>query len=190
MSDKTGDEAIVALYFARSERAIALTEQTYGKLIFSVCRNVLHNDEDAEECCSSVYMSAWSKIPPERPKSLPAFLCFLARTCAIDRYREKTRKRRGAGQSVCPFEELENLLSGGQTAQEALEEKELTKLLNDFLRTLPDDERRLFIRRYYLEESADTIAEKSGVSRRTVYMKLSAVRDKLEEMLKKEGYLP
>ena len=43
------DEAIVALYFARSEEAIAESDRKYGKTCHTIAYNILHSDEDAEE---------------------------------------------------------------------------------------------------------------------------------------------
>lgn len=50
------DQTIVALYFAREERAIAATKEKYGNLCFHVAYNVLHNREDAEECVNDTYI--------------------------------------------------------------------------------------------------------------------------------------
>ena len=187
--DDLSDDGIVELFFARDERAIGHTEKKYGALILSVCMGILHNHEDAEECSSSVYYAVWKKIPPERPRSLPAFLCTLARGFSIDRYREKTRQKRAGILAQAPFEELENLFSQSETPEEHLERNELCAIINEFLSTLEPDQRRLFVRRYYFEEDVDRIAASRGVSRRTVYVRLGEIRDRLEKVLRKEGYL-
>ena len=186
MEKATSDEKIVELYFARDEEAIALTEKKHGALILSICRNILKNEQDAQECSNTVYYKAWSKIPPERPKSLPAFLAFLARACAVDKYREKTRKKRAVELSSSPFEELEDFLFDDRTPEDVFSDRELSRVLNAFLRSLPDDERRLFIRRYYFEEPVDRIAESRGISRRTLYVHLGKIKEKLKKTLKKE----
>ena len=44
------DKQIVQLYLNRDETAIAHTTQKYGKYCNSIARNILGNNEDAEEC--------------------------------------------------------------------------------------------------------------------------------------------
>ena len=44
------DSRIVALYFARSERAIRESARKYGAYCGAVAYNVLENRQDAEEC--------------------------------------------------------------------------------------------------------------------------------------------
>ena len=61
------DEAIVALYFDRSEEAIAACQVKYGKTCHTIAYNILHSDEDAEECVSDTWIRAWNAIPPKSP---------------------------------------------------------------------------------------------------------------------------
>ena len=42
------DEAILDLYFARDERAVAETDRKYGGYCFQLANNILHNAQDAE----------------------------------------------------------------------------------------------------------------------------------------------
>ena len=44
------DVTIVDLYWKRSENAISETANKYGKFCHSISYNILHNDQDAEEC--------------------------------------------------------------------------------------------------------------------------------------------
>ena len=43
------------------------TKRAYGKLIDSICRRLLQNDEDARECAGEVYLAGWQRIPPIPP---------------------------------------------------------------------------------------------------------------------------
>ena len=54
------DNAIVELYFARSEQAIRETEQKYGAYLNTIATNILHLPEDAEETVSDTYLAAWN----------------------------------------------------------------------------------------------------------------------------------
>ncbi|MDD4773913.1 MAG: RNA polymerase subunit sigma-70, partial [Eubacteriales bacterium] len=44
------DKQIVDLYWERSEAAISETAKKYGRYCNYIAFNVLHNDEDSEEC--------------------------------------------------------------------------------------------------------------------------------------------
>ena len=65
------DTEIVALYWARDQRAITESEDKYGTYCASIARNILGSPEDAEECVSDTWFRAWNAMPPQRP-SLPA----------------------------------------------------------------------------------------------------------------------
>ena len=187
MQGNVTDERIIELLVARDEQALTLIERAYKALIFRICGNILYSREDVEECYNNVLTAVWSKIPPEKPASLPAFLSFLARTTAIDRLRENSAAKRGGG--TLPFEELDNLFASPDTAQEYLEEKSLTDALNDFLAGLKESDRRLFLRRYYFAESVEKIAQDRGVSKRMIYKQLKRLKETLEMKLNKEGFI-
>lgn len=67
------DSRIIDLYWERSESAIAETSNKYGRYCYSIAHNILHNDEDSEECVNDTYLRAWNSMPPG---GLTAYLCF------------------------------------------------------------------------------------------------------------------
>ena len=68
------DERIIALYFERNEDAIQETKNKYSRYLISVAQNIVSSREDAEECENSTYFATWNSIPPNRPRSLSAYL--------------------------------------------------------------------------------------------------------------------
>ena len=66
----SADEYIIKLFFDRDRRAIEEAEKKYGKYLLTVAFNILHNEQDGEECVNDTYLSAWNTIPPENPASL------------------------------------------------------------------------------------------------------------------------
>ena len=68
------DKQILDLYWERSEAAISETSKKYGKYCRYIAFNILHNDEDSEECVNDTYLRAWNSIPPNRPSVLKTFL--------------------------------------------------------------------------------------------------------------------
>ena len=73
------DDEILRLFEARSEGAIPAAEARYGACCRAVARGVLGSEEDAEECVNDALFAAWRAIPPEKPRSLPAYLARLTR---------------------------------------------------------------------------------------------------------------
>ena len=85
------------------------------------------------------------------------------------------------------LEELSEYVSDGKTPERQLEKQELTRIINDFLRKLPQTERQVFVCRYwYLDPIAD-IAKRFGFSQSKVKSMLARTRMKLRSALSKEG---
>lgn len=63
------DIQILQLYFDRDEKAIQETMEKYGNYCTSIARNILGNNEDAEECVSDAYLNTWNSIPPHKTEN-------------------------------------------------------------------------------------------------------------------------
>lgn len=57
------DASIVKLFWDRSEQALAVIAQPYGRFCTSIAKNILGSDEDAEECVNDAYLAVWNSIP-------------------------------------------------------------------------------------------------------------------------------
>ena len=182
------DQAIIGLYFDRSETAIAETAQKYGSYCFSIAFNILSDREDSEESVNDTYMAAWNNIPPRVPTVLATFLGRLTRNISLNRWRTRQAYKRGGGELPLALEELEGCISGGETPEEQLEKKELLRALNRFLAGLPETERKIFVCRYwYLDPISDTAA-RLGWTESRVKSQLHRTRNKLRRHLEKEGF--
>ena len=183
------DNAIVELYFARSEQAIRETEQKYGAYLNTIATNILHLPEDAEETVSDTYLAAWNTMPPRRPNILSAFLGKLTRYISLDRWKKCSAQKRGGGQVALSLEELEECISGGDDPEKEVDRKELLRYLNRFLDALPETQRRVFVCRYWYLESIPEIAARFGFSESKVTAMLHRLRGKLRARLQLEGLL-
>jgi RNA polymerase sigma-70 factor (ECF subfamily) len=182
------DQLIIDLYWDRKEEAISRTAARYGQFVYSVCYNILRQREDSEECQNTTYMKAWNTIPPERPNSLKTFLARIARMTSIDRLREKTRKKR----NVVFLESLDDyseFLADDYSVSDEIEARELACILNEFISGLRDDEQILFVKRYYFNTPVKKICQEMGIPRSTLYAVLDAIKNKLRNLLEKEGYI-
>lgn len=179
------DEQIVSKFWERDEDAVAQTSKKYGSMCRSIAYGILHNSEDTNECVNEALFKAWNTIPPERPLFLSAFLAKIVRNLALDRLRFSSRKKRGADNSAVVFEELQECIpdSGGNISDDF----EIREVLNKFIGELSEENRLLFMRRYWYMRSVKDIARELSVSESKVKTRLFRIRNELKQYLEKEG---
>ena len=178
------DEDIVNLYFDRSEEAIAACQVKYGKSCHTVAYNILHSDEDAEECVNDTWLRAWNSIPPERPTRLGAWLSTVTRRLALTRYEKKTAAKRNGGMEAS-LEELSECVTAGSLT--IADEVALSEAINGFLASLPTRTRMIFMRKYWYMDSIADIAKALGMGESAVKVTLHRTREKFRKHLAKEG---
>lgn len=182
------DEQIIGLYFERSERAISETDIKFGRYCTVIAYNILHNNEDSEECKNDTYMKAWNAIPPKKPDNLRAFLGKIARNIALNMYEHMHRKKRDINSTEAILDELAECIPDPNTDADRISESmELRDSINAFLGTLSADNRRIFVRRYWYASSVEDIARDYGFSLSKVKTSLMRTRKKLKEHLESEG---
>ncbi len=183
------DNAIIGLFFARSEQAIRELDDKYGRVCHRLSYNILSNCQDAEECVNDAYLGVWDAIPPVRPDPLLAFLCRIVRNLSLTRYHADRTAKRGGGSYTVALEELEDCVASPHTVEADLEEKELIRLVEDFLDTLSRENRVLLMRRYWFSDSYEEIAERTGLSEKNISVRLTRIRKQLRNYLEKRGYV-
>ena len=181
------DDAIIQLFWDRSENAIEQTRLKYGKYCRTIAFNILGSAEDSEECVNDTYLRMWNSIPPDRPLALSAFIGKVTRNLALDRVRSRSASRRGGGETALALDELGEVLSGGDEMGRIEDSREITEALNSFLESLSVVERGVFMRRYWAMEPIASIAGRYGMSQSKAASMLHRLRGKLKKHLKKEG---
>lgn len=178
------DSAIVELFLARDEAAIAHSEVKYHRYLEQIAYNILYNRQDAEECVNDTWIRAWGAIPPHRPTCLGAFLGKIVRNLALDRYKAEHTEKRGGGEFTLSLDELAEVLPD---AEQELREEELGAAISAFLRTQKPLASKIFVCRYFYAESIADIGERFGFSESKIKSILFRVRNRLKEYLEKEG---
>ena len=182
------DEKIVEMYFERDEKAIDETDYKYRKYLASIAYNILHDKLDSEECLNDTYLGAWNAMPPLRPNSLKAFLTTVIRRCAIKRYHSSLRKKAVPSEMTVSLNELGDVIADDADIGETLDAEMLAEIISEFIRSLPERRRFIFISRYYITNPIDMIASELRVSRSTVNKEIAAIRNALKKKLESEGY--
>ena len=187
--NKISDEEIVALYWQRNEEAIQITRDQYGKFLYRIAYNILHDHADCEECQNDTYLGVWHAIPPTRPKSFRAFIARIMRNIATDKYYEKTSKKRIPSELSVSLEECGEFLSHHENPDDRVLAEELGKMISAFLWSLSEKDRYIFMSRFYLVEPIDVIAKELHLSESAVYKKLTKLKRDLKQYLEERGVL-
>ena len=181
------DEQIIALFHQRSEDAIAAVKERYDGICMQLLRNLLQNEQDAQECANDTYLALWNTIPPEAPKPLLTYLLKIARNRALRRIRYYHTQRRD--HQAVALQELESCLASGHLVEQELEKKLLEAEIERFLRMQKETDRLLFLRRYWFCDSIEVLADTFGWSQSKVKSRLFRLRGRLREHLVKEEIL-
>lgn len=179
------DEKIIELYWARKEDAIVETDRAYGRKLHTLADKIVQSHEDAEESVSDTYMKAWETIPPQHPSHFFAYLAKICRNFAFGRLDWRNAARRKA-EVVTLTQEMELCIPDEQRDRVA-EGRDISKAMNRFLGTLSQENRILFLRRYWYVESIADIASRYGMSENSVKTRLHRIRGKLQNFLESEG---
>lgn len=178
------DNRIIELLYDRAECALDELSRKYSRLYKGILRETLRDESDAEECANDVLLAVWNSIPPNRPVSLPAYLCKIARHIGINRLKYNTRQKRNPDYTVL-LSELDDCLPDREP--EGLEESQrIRSVLSGFLRDLDAETRILFVRRYIYLETVTSLAGRFGMRENAVSVRLLRARKKLKKVLEKE----
>lgn len=181
------DTSIVALYFERNEAALEKTAEQYGTYCQSVARRFLSLDGDIEEAISDAYLSLWQTIPPKRPDSLRAYLARILRNICLRRIERENADKRSC-EEILPFDELSEVISSKE--EDLVDSLALKDALKAFLDELAARDRILFMKRYFYNESIDSLARYFGKKTVWVKIKLYRLRCDLKSRLQNDGVLP
>ena len=177
------DQQIIGLLFQRSEAAISVLQQKFGRLCRSIISNILPDSRDVEECLTDTYLRVWNSIPPQCPARLDSYLARIARNVALDRYDYNSASMRSTNLTLA-YEELAMYLPSTEKEADAID---FRAFINRFLRTLPKASRMMFLRRYWYGESIGELARAFECSEEKVKSSLFRTRNKLREAMMKEG---
>lgn len=182
------DPEIVALYLSRDESAISQTAQKYGPGLRRIAYGILNDRASAEECENDTYLAAWKLIPPNEPRAyLFAFLGKITRHLAIDECRKNTSQKRNA--LFCELtREMEECIPGQSNVEGDLEANALSQTISTFLSSCSEEQRDVFVRRYWFFDTIPEICGKFGFSQSKVKTMLLRMREGLRHYLEKEGY--
>ncbi|MBQ2276126.1 MAG: sigma-70 family RNA polymerase sigma factor [Lachnospiraceae bacterium] len=182
------EKKIIHLFEERSELAIEETRKQYGGLIRSLLYRMLGNMEDTEECENDTYLGLWNSIPPTKPKNLKAYLLKIARNRALKRVEYLGASKRKEDNRI-PFEELTEFIADNQNKIDDFTETDLAECLNEFIGNLNENNRKVFMLRYWHFLTVKEIMVECNMSKSRVESILYRVRGKLKKYLIEKNML-
>ena len=186
MVSSLDDRKIIELFFERSEQAIIELSNKYGSVCSKVAFNILNNTQDTEECVNDAYLGTWNTIPPQNPNPLLSYVCRIVRNLAIKKYHTNTAAKRNSIYDVA-LDELKNCFPSSVSVEDEFNAIETARIIDKFLETLDQENRIMFVRRYWHSDSIDDLAKLFHTSNHNISVRLSRTREKLKKHLIKEG---
>jgi len=184
---KINDQHILDLFWDRKEEALDVTMQKYGRILYKVAHNILHDSHDAEECVNDTLMQAWKTIPPRKPEFFSANLAKITRNFSLQRWRAAGTAKRGAGQDNLILDELWETIPHPDSAEQSYEYSQTLRSINMYLGKMETDSRIVFVRRYFFGDSVQDICARFGASQSKIKSMLFRARQKLKIHLEQEG---
>ena len=172
--------------YRHEEAALEAAARQYGKLLRRLAHGITGSESDAEECVNDALLDLWNAVPPDRPAHPLAYLSMLVRRRAVDRVRRKTALRRGGQEYAGSMEELAECLADPYGESE-LDTLVIRDCLGRFLHQLSEEDRAVFMLRYFRFLSNAEIGEACGLRESAVVMRLVRIRKKLKKALEAEG---
>lgn len=168
----------------KSGSAAALGEiiDRYSHYIYAIAANVLGDilpAEDVEEIVSDSFTALWYTRSSVQSGKLKAYLAAIARNKAISRLR--------AMHATGPLEDDVPILDCRQPESEALI-SELTVIARSAVDSLPEPDREIFQRHYFLYQKTGDISRDMGMNHATVRTRLARGRERLRLYLTERGY--
>lgn len=178
------EEKIIAEIAQRNEHAICYIIEKYSKLLWTVVDSILKNvgtQQDVEECVADVFIALWERPGQFNPNKgrLKSWLCIVARSKALDRYREISRH--------CTVSIDDVMLIGRMGIQDYIIREEIKHDLAAAMNALSKIERDILIRRYYYEQKPREIAVALDMPVKQIDNYLYRSKQKLRHAVSQQG---
>lgn len=176
---------ILELLEQRNALALELLQQHYSNYCLAIITGILRDPQETEEALNDVWLQVWNSVPPARPACLRAYLAKTARNTALNYIKRNHAQKREA--LTVLFDELSDCIPDPQWEEQA-HSRDLRESLSAFLRSLPSQERQIFVRRYWFGDTISEVVERFHCSQSKVTSLLFRTRKKLRKHLEKEGF--
>ena len=159
-----------------------LVEQ-YQRLIFNVALRMVCDADVAADVTQDTFLAAYKGIGRFRGGSFKAWLIRIVTNCCNDHFRTLKRSRSVSLDAMLLEITPASMIDESESPVDFASRKEMGRLLNEGLASLPEDQRLVVILFDIQELSYEEIAESVGCSLGTVKSRLNRGRTRLKNFL-------
>lgn len=180
------DDKLIKLIKKNPSKGLSTAIEQYGPLVKTIVTRIIgyENQQDVEECISDVFVELWKSNNNfnNEKGTIKNYIISIARFKAINILNRKIIKY-----EIIPLEEddLEFDLDITNEVSRTINKN----IIKETLDKLPQPDKDIFIRRYYLFESVKEIAISLNLTPKTVENKLYREKIKLKDALIKNGII-
>lgn len=175
-----GDRELLRAYSVQNDQtAFGVLVKRHGPLVFSVCKRVLHHDQDAEDAFQAVFIVLARKATSVRKHhSLAGWLHQVSHQVALAARRAAMRRRRHESEA--------KIMEPANPAWQAAW-REVQVLLDEEIQRLQPNYREPFVLCHLENLSCAQAARRLGVKEGTVWSRLAEARKRLQLRLTSRG---
>ena len=168
------------------EAAFEALIRAHEKRVYTLCRRMCRNEDDALEAAQDTFLAVWRGIGAFRADAaFSTWLYRLAANACLDLLRRE--KKRGGDVSLDGGESQLALADGAPLPEEAAIRADPRRMVREALYALPDDYRQILLLRETEQLSYQEIAEVTGLELGTVKSRISRARQALRDHLAASG---
>ncbi len=163
----------------------------YQTIIYNVAYRILGDRDAAADATQEAFISAYKGLPRFRGGSFKGWLMRIVTNACYDQLRAKKRRPTAPLEAVIFADPQESRLQGERekSPEEAVDQQELGRLIQQGLQTLPAKQRAVVILADIQEMRYGEVAEALGLSLGTVKSRLNRGRRKLRDFLQANAEL-
>ena len=185
------DAELVDLFKMGNKDVFNQLLERYEKKVYNLAYRMLSNREDARDITQEAFLKAYFALPNFRGDSaLATWLYRIATNLCLDLLRQRKNNIAFSLDEPLQTEEgmLERQLAAPQEGPEGImEQRELQRLLQQLINTLPPEQRLVLVLREFQEQTYEEISAALGCSLGTVKSRLSRARSALGKKLLASG---
>ena len=171
---------------AGDEAAFEALIRAHEKRVYTLCRRMCRNEDDALEAAQDAFLAVWRGIGAFRADAaFSTWLYRLATNACLDLLRRE--KKRGGDVSLDGGEAPPDLADGAASPEEAAIRADTRRMVREALYALPDDYRQILLLRETEQLSYQEIAAVTGLELGTVKSRISRARQALRNHLAASG---
>ncbi len=177
--ERITERTALSLLHQGDEAGLRWMMQQYAVYVGSIVRSIAGSRlsrQDVEEIVADVFMVLWRNRTRPMEGKVKSYLASIARSRALNGLRKP------GPEQLLDYDDLEIAAEGPEGELLVQEGKRLVRQLLDTMRPL---DREIFLRHYYLHETAPAIGKRLGMTPEAVRQRLKRGREYLRQQLGK-----